>query len=823
MVAGHPFSELELLGLTSAFGIGVFVVCFIIFFFFVHPYHERLPSQQPLMHSVSTVGLMGTHAPRGVFSFMRRLDPRFMFLEDTAMTSASSLGNVSLRNYLNFLNCVGNIFALLSIPALFFVWPLECCLGKSLEFGQNSVSTNFTLTSASGRTSVWILYVLTWGYSYVALKHISYYCSRLQAAVVRQEAALREVQSRTVVLRGIPVRERSDSCLMSGRVFKLNSLLLCRWGSLFSGKMFKLRARAVLKAEEHLKEELSRQATKSSGSDFTANSEPSATVSAIHLVVTQDRIDDLRAAVSLCEGRYAHYSNIVSRYPRLDWYYKWRKTRYEKALSLCKTKIQRLVNDYQFAGLAVVTFASRKDTEALLDKRYFSFGMPPFASVSLLVRKAPYRDDIIWNNVHISGWMRAFAKFFLIAILFVLTVAFVTPVAIAQDLVPVTKTLRKFKDTIHMTDAEFFVWTQYLPVVVILATNSLVIPYVVYWISRLIRPQLKTDQEMTKLSLNLFFSLLTTVIIPLLGLDSLGALLKWFANSHEVSQIQVLIGSVFLKSSGIFTLRYLINSAFLTSSSQLLQCGQVCYRRILLMFWAVTYEEKQQARQPWVFEWGYSYAFALTVMFQAMIFSVTVPLTAPLTAIYFKMKYFVDKYNMQYGVFTIDNEFCHLSPSVAQVMINAVALMQFVMSAFFFVQLEVPRSANDDAQTYSGLNDTIQTTTASMPYVLVSEPSLPGLTKIVFGEFQVAAMPLLASSVLLFAWGFKKKHDVARTLENDVPIVPARGKSGSTLQQLPYDDASAYCPPYRPEIPVGSNDRASFADTLPGGPSLTLR
>jgi len=689
------FSELMLLGLTAAGGITVFLIAFIFFFFCLQPHHKKMPYQQPLLaHSQGSIQFIP-----GVFqgpsrtsdSILKRWTPRFAFFEETASTSASSLGNVAFRNYLNFLSCVGHIFGFLSIPSLFLVLPMESILGNTLEFGQSSLSVNFSPVRSG--TSIWILYALTWLYSFIVLSQINRYTKCLKSAVVAEEAQYKEIQSRSIMLTGIPNRERRDGS----------------WIPMLKGNKFKLKTRDVVKAEAQLRDELNRQLADISNEgkklqgpytktieiiEKTEDEEEKDAVSSLHLVVIQDKIHNLHLYHRRYCDRHEHYEAAVAAKSWPKWYYRWKRNRCERQMFYSKNELAQQDHQYQFAGSAFITFFSKSSVPILLKRGVFSFGMPPFASIGLPVHKAPYRDDIIWNNLHVSRVARHIAFYLICGIAGVLMVAFVTPIAIAQDLSPITKALGQQKAKIHLTDPEYAFLTQYLPVVVILMINSLMVPYFAYCVSILVRPNLKTTQEMVKLKLNLYFSLVTTVMIPLLGLDSLQALFS-IPERIPVDQIQILIGSVLLKSSGIFTLRYLLNSALLSSASQLIQFGQLCYTRFLLMFVAVTAEEKRQARKPWVFEWGYMYAWTLTIFHQALIFSICVPLAPPLAMICFKMKYFVDKYNMQYGVFTMTNEFSHLSPTIIRCMIHALALMQFVMSGFFFVQLTSTSDGHD--------------------------------------------------------------------------------------------------------------------------------
>ena len=57
--------------------------------------------------------------------------------------------------------------------------------------------------------------------------------------------------------------------------------------------------------------------------------------------------------------------------------------------------------------------------------------------------------------------------------------------------------------------------------------------------------------------------------------------------------------------------------------------------------------------KPWPMEWGYWYAWTVVVLFQALVFGLNVPLVCPLAALFFYMKYHLDKYNLFYSVYSV--------------------------------------------------------------------------------------------------------------------------------------------------------------------------
>jgi len=84
------------------------------------------------------------------------------------------------------------------------------------------------------------------------------------------------------------------------------------------------------------------------------------------------------------------------------------------------------------------------------------------------------------------------------------------------------------------------------------------------------------------------------------------------------------------------------------------------------------------------FDFGYWYAFSLSVYMMVIVFSVVVPL-APLCGLFFFIfKYFVDKYNFAFAVWKTNSESAGaVAASVVTYMLFTVSFFQFVMSGYF--------------------------------------------------------------------------------------------------------------------------------------------
>jgi len=224
-----------------------------------------------------------------------------------------------------------------------------------------------------------------------------------------------------------------------------------------------------------------------------------------------------------------------------------------------------------------------------------------------------------------------------------------------------------------------------LPPLIILMINSMVVPYIIYYIAQFEHFWQRSSQQSACLHMNIVFMVINSTIIPLMSLNSISLLLRRMGET-PVNQWNTMLGASFLSSSGSFAIRYLVNSSLLSSAVQLLQIPQAVYAYCLAVS-AVTPAERKRAEKRWQFDFGYWYACALSICFICLTFSAVVPLLLPCGAIFFCMKYYVDSSNFRRGVFTVDME-SHGEVASAAVgyLLSAVAFMQFCMSGLFMVQ-----------------------------------------------------------------------------------------------------------------------------------------
>jgi hypothetical protein len=210
----------------------------------------------------------------------------------------------------------------------------------------------------------------------------------------------------------------------------------------------------------------------------------------------------------------------------------------------------------------------------------------------------------------------------------------------------------------------------YCPPLVVFLVNSLLTPFAIDFVATRQRHWRKSSREQTILSLNAFFLMLNTFLVPLMSLQSIPLFLEHFVHL-PVGSWAPSLGTMFLSSSGEFGLQYLASAVFLSNAAQLVQAPRTLGAR--------------DKAAP--FDFGYWYASALSVLTLGLGFAVVVPLILPWTALYFTIKLYVDKYNFIYSVVPpgLDSS-GRLAHAIVPFWCAAIAVFEFCMGGFFLIQ-----------------------------------------------------------------------------------------------------------------------------------------
>jgi len=286
-----------------------------------------------------------------------------------------------------------------------------------------------------------------------------------------------------------------------------------------------------------------------------------------------------------------------------------------------------------------------------------------------VTERAPPPTDVEWQNllyVSTSRWLgSAIMTVALVALLLVV----LSPVAVLFRLQPV---LRGVTTELNGDTYLRSMVVAYWPPLVVFLVNSLLTPACISVIAQRQRHWRKSSKEHTILTMNAFFLMLNTFLVPLMSLQSIPRFLEHFLQL-PVESWATSLGTMFLSSSGGFGLQYLVSTVFLSNGAQLMQLPRLLGVR----------------RKEAPFDFGYWYASALSVLTLALGFAVVVPTILPWAALYFTIKLYVDKYNFMYGIAPpgLDSN-GRLAHVIFPYWCAAIALFEFCMGGFFVVQGE---------------------------------------------------------------------------------------------------------------------------------------
>jgi len=304
-------------------------------------------------------------------------------------------------------------------------------------------------------------------------------------------------------------------------------------------------------------------------------------------------------------------------------------------------------------------------------------------SNDLILCAAPPPGDVAWKNLHISGTHQQLRVVGFSVLLFLLSWILVCPVTVFDRL----------QYLIHEVDTELnhgsmirLLLTGYLPPLVILGINSVVIPQCIWYAAKWERWWRKSERQRMVLHMNLVFMIINSMIIPLACFNSLQTLVEYLATTLPTQWNVALGGTFFFTSSGSLALRYMINSTFLSSTAQMLQIPQFITTKTLLAC-AVTEGDKFRACRKWSFDFGFWYAACLSAFFLCLSFSIVAPLILPCGCLFFIIKYYIDYKNFERGIVCVNME---SQGALARAVVNylwlGLAFYHFCMSGFFIVQ-----------------------------------------------------------------------------------------------------------------------------------------
>lgn len=349
------------------------------------------------------------------------------------------------------------------------------------------------------------------------------------------------------------------------------------------------------------------------------------------------------------------------------------------------------------SGSAFVTLETEEAAKALLESKipcwrldrdhaFFTFGRPPFASVTLQCRRAPSPRDIVWEHLHNDYRLWNFLRYcFTSVLLFLIMLIIVTPTTFAAMVPPFIRIANENIDQLKLeveqseidkdTKARIVsvldganVWfvqalVEQLPTLILLLINSVILPFLIEAMGRWERCYRKSVFELHQKQQNHVFLFLNTLVFPVIGVTSAMQIIQMMRSSvdsylHEGSSVEI-IDTLNMKlkdsSAALYGLKYLLTSTFISGAFALLDVGQAigrCFGRCFI----VTERDRRELYAPSPFPWGYWYAWNSTIFSLIFFYCCFVPSMLPAGAVFFLIRHKIDKFNFNNNVYVSDTD-----------------------------------------------------------------------------------------------------------------------------------------------------------------------
>ncbi|KAK8396634.1 hypothetical protein O3P69_004961 [Scylla paramamosain] len=299
-------------------------------------------------------------------------------------------------------------------------------------------------------------------------------------------------------------------------------------------------------------------------------------------------------------------------------------------------------------GVAFLTFDSIENANKVLrdhKNKCDCFRNIPASSVSSelkpynwFIRVAPSPEDIYWANLSVTNrhwWLKAvIINIILFVILFFLT----TPAVVINslDLLPIQGKLYTMSPLL----SEFF------PTLLLWIMAALM-PVIVSYSDQFMSHWTRSVQNHSIMRKTFIFLLFMVIILPSLGLTSAkGFAEMMFRPQNETFRWEC----IFLPDNGAFFINYVITSAFIGTSLELIRFPEL-FMYILRLGLSRSQAETASVRQAILYEFpfGVQYAWMMLIFAMTIIYSVSCPLITPFGTLYMIFKHLVDKYNIYFA------------------------------------------------------------------------------------------------------------------------------------------------------------------------------
>ncbi|XP_054283648.1 calcium permeable stress-gated cation channel 1-like isoform X1 [Macrosteles quadrilineatus] len=340
--------------------------------------------------------------------------------------------------------------------------------------------------------------------------------------------------------------------------------------------------------------------------------------------------------------------------------------------------------------VTLVSIAAAKKIYSDHQRRYACLNNLPESSVSRRLKHhrwkvqfAPSPRDICWENLSVSrknfqikAWL---LNGFLSVVFFFLT----TPPIIVSVM-----------DTLVFNQVEKMgpVVSEFLPTL-LLWTVAALLPVIVSHSDEWLNHWTRSQRNHSIMRKTFIFLLFMVLILPALGLTSAQAFVLFALDSHnETYRWECL----FMPDKGAFFVNYVITSAFIGTSLELIRFPELFVYTLRLCL-ARSKAESVSLRNTimWEFPFGLQYAWMLLIFAMTTVFSLSCPLITPFGLLYMCLKHCVDRYNLYFAY----------GPSKISTRIHATAIKYVVLSIvllqFSFMLLSVMRQGFNTISIYA--------------------------------------------------------------------------------------------------------------------------
>lgn len=262
-------------------------------------------------------------------------------------------------------------------------------------------------------------------------------------------------------------------------------------------------------------------------------------------------------------------------------------------------------------------------------------------------------------------------------VLLIVCLIIVTPNFINDELSPLLKDLG---DQIGDLTTRNLI-TEYSYPLIVVCMNSGVIPFIVGYIAMAELHYKRSYREKSIFVKNVIFMLVNSFIIPTFGVLSLSGL-KTYISFLVKSGWDWDVSEGFIINTYFF-MRYIIQVTFISNCFQLLALPQYFVKKFRVFIASTDYEKFYASLIKKYFDYGYNYSYSITVFILTLTFSSTIPLILPFGALFFYIKYFIDKYNL---LFVYPAEFeshGNLTELVVKFALIGIFFFQFIISNLF--------------------------------------------------------------------------------------------------------------------------------------------